>query len=143
MQTFLPYPSFSESAKCLDYRRLNKQGVECLQILNALVHKKGWIHHPATLQWRGYENCLVEYSLIMRAEWVNRGYKDSITDKLKSFFNPNGSMSVPNWLGNENFHKSHRSNLLRKDYAFYSKFGWTEPDNLEYIWPSKMIVMSK
>jgi hypothetical protein len=25
MQTFLPYPSFVKSAKCLDYRRLGKQ----------------------------------------------------------------------------------------------------------------------
>ena len=32
-------------------------------------------------------------------------------------------------------HASHRSNLLRKDPEFYGKYGWTEPDNLEYIWP--------
>lgn len=38
MQTFLPYPSFSESARVLDNRRLGKQRVECLQILNTLAN---------------------------------------------------------------------------------------------------------
>ena len=36
MQTFLPYPDFTQSAKTLDYRRLGKQRVEAWQILNAL-----------------------------------------------------------------------------------------------------------
>lgn len=30
---------------------------------------------------------------------------------------------------------AHRSNLLKKDYAFYSEYGWTEPLDLPYIWP--------
>lgn len=37
MQTFLPYADFAESAQCLDNKRLGKQRVECLQILNALA----------------------------------------------------------------------------------------------------------
>ena len=41
----------------------------------------------------------------------------------------------PPWFGNEKIHASHRSNLLRKDPEFYGKYGWTEPDNLEYVWP--------
>lgn len=36
MNTFLPYPSFKDSAKCLDNKRLGKQRVECLQILRTL-----------------------------------------------------------------------------------------------------------
>lgn len=36
MQTFLPYPDFSASARVLDDKRLGKQRVECLQILNAM-----------------------------------------------------------------------------------------------------------
>ena len=36
MQTFLPYPSFEESAKVLDWRRLGKQRVEGMQIINAI-----------------------------------------------------------------------------------------------------------
>ena len=57
MQTFLPYPDFKKTAKCLDYRRLGKQRVECKQILNALQKRKGgitkggWVNHPATKMW--------------------------------------------------------------------------------------------
>ena len=43
----------------------------------------------------------------------------------------------PYWFGNEKINASHRSNLLRKNPEFYGKYGWTEPDNLEYIWPVK------
>ena len=43
---------------------------------------------------------------------------------------------APKWLGNKKFHASHRSNLLRKDREWYSQFGWTEPDDLPYIWPT-------
>jgi hypothetical protein len=41
----------------------------------------------------------------------------------------------PSWLGDDAVHASHRSNLLRKDLRHYSRFGWTEPDDLEYVWP--------
>ena len=37
MQTFLPYPSFEETASILDYRRLGKQRVEGFQILNIIT----------------------------------------------------------------------------------------------------------
>ena len=48
MQTFLPYPDFVASARCLDRRRLGKQRVEVLQLLRALlVPGSGWANHPA------------------------------------------------------------------------------------------------
>lgn len=40
MQTFLPYPSFSECAKVLDNKRVQKQLLECTQILDILLNKK-------------------------------------------------------------------------------------------------------
>ena len=56
MQTFLPYDDFVLSLDCLDYRRLGKQRVEAMQLLNAMKREKGgWINHPATKMWRGYE----------------------------------------------------------------------------------------
>ena len=36
MQTFLPVADFVESAKMLDYKRLGKQRVEGMQLLNAM-----------------------------------------------------------------------------------------------------------
>ena len=68
MQTFLPTRNFRTSAKLLDYRRLGKQRVEGLQLINSLspdYDKKGWLNHPARLMWVGYENALKHYTNIM------------------------------------------------------------------------------
>ena len=143
MQTFLPYKSFTRSAKCLDYRRLGKQRVECYQILQSLLGEtttKGWKNHPAVKQWKGYENILVCYTLNICDEWTSRGYKDTVKNKvinlaIKYKLNERKAI-IPPWLGNEKYHSSHRSNLLRKDSQFYSQYGWSEPSTLEYYWPS-------
>ena len=129
MQTFLPVPDFKKSAKILDWRRLGKQRVEARQILKALQTGKGWIHHPATKMWKGYEEALIAYSNEMIQEWINRGYNNTME------ILPTKSFQMPPWFGNEEFHASHRSNLLRKDFDHYSQFGWTEKDNKPYVWP--------
>ena len=62
MQTFLPYSSFTESAKILDWRRLGKQRVEGMQIINAISGVprkdgkpyKGWTNHPCSVMWKPY-----------------------------------------------------------------------------------------
>ena len=140
VNTFLPYPSFIESAKVLDSKRLNKQILECDQILKAIEKENsgfkgpiGWINHPATKMWKGYELCLKAYRDMMLSEWLVRGYNST-----RQFLIPTDSTNVmvyPKWLGDPNFHASHRSNLLRKDPIHYGQFGWTEPNNLEYVWP--------
>lgn len=51
-----------ETAQALDKRRLNKQIIECRQILNALNGKSNaWRNHPCTIQYKGYEPYLVHY----------------------------------------------------------------------------------
>lgn len=133
MQTFLPYVDFTRSAKCLDNKRLGKQRVECLQILNSLTGKsKGWINHPATKMWKGYEKALCRYAIVICNEWIDRGYKDTCLDKIVTLAVLNSG--APPWLGDEAFHASHRSNLLRKS-DHYNKFGWTESNDLPYVWP--------
>ena len=42
---------------------------------------------------------------------------------------------MPSWLGDLDFHASHRSNLLRKDPEWYGQFGWNDPHDLPYVWP--------
>ena len=125
MQTFLPYKSFSESARCLDDKRLGKQRLEVLQILNTLTGKStGWINHPATRMWRGYELTLCSYGLEICEEWsFNRGYKDTCYDKIydierELYIKATDDDVVfsefyPPWLTDE-FCLSHRSNLIRK-----------------------------
>lgn len=138
MQTFLPLPSFEDSAKVLDYRRLGKQRVEAWQIYLALQpeSKSRWRNHPAVKMWSGYEGALLAYGLAICAEWIKRGYKDTLAEKFLAEFNKRKSSEMPKWFRNENFHASHRSNLLRKS-KHYEQFGWKESKDLEYVWPVK------
>lgn len=135
MQTFLPYDDFVKSASVLDWRRLGKQRVETLQILNALTDPNyGWQNHPAVLMWKGSEQCLVEYGLTICSEWIDRGYNDTCYDKIDAFWRD--YYHEPEWLGDERFHRAHRSVLLQKDYEYYSKY-FDEPLDIEYWWPTK------
>ena len=124
MQTFLPTSNFAESAKYLDYRRLGKQRVEVLQLLNSF-HKpnyKGWKNHPAREMWRGYENALVMYGQAICNEWLSRGYKDTCFGKITAHYNGNLNSELPSWVGREDIHLSHKSNLIRKYPEYYKPF---------------------
>jgi hypothetical protein len=132
MQTFLPYASFKQTAKHLDWRRLGKQRVECKQIINALEGtSKGWRSHPATIMWENNVGCLKSYANTIILEWIHRGYNNT----MELYPVHKKDLEPPWWLGCEVFHASHRSNLLRKDAEFYSAFGWKEKDDLPYYWP--------
>jgi len=135
MQTFLPLPSMGESIKCLDNKRLGKQRVEALQILKALrgdYAKTGaWVNHPATKMWRGFEAALSFYKDLCIEEWIGRGFNNTMAMAPVH----NRTVIIPPWLGDDKFHASHRSNLLRKQPDHYSKFNWQEPDDIPYVWP--------
>lgn len=136
MQTFLPYPDYRESAKVLDNRRLGKQRVEVLQILNAIQdpNRRGWQNHPCTRMWRAHVPALIEYGVAICDEWIQRGFRDTVREKLLSRLDNGASPEPPAWLGDPELHASHRSRLLQKDFEHYRQFGWTEPV-MEYIWP--------
>lgn len=138
MQTFLPFNDFAKSAQSLDYRRLGKQRVETLQIINALMGKtKGWVNHPATRMWTGHEHLLAVYGKEMCLEWIRRGYKDSLLQRFEEFCSmfPKKEQG-PVWLGDERLHLSHQSNLVRKLPEFYSPVFPGVPDNMPYFWPT-------
>jgi hypothetical protein len=135
MQTFLPYSEYDKTAACLDRLRLGKQRVEVLQILKALTYGSGWKNHPITKMWKGYELSLIKYGIAICDEWISRGYKDICKDKIKLFYNYLGEQEVkPEWLGNEELHNSHKSNLLRKFPEHYGQFGWKVSNDLPYVW---------
>lgn len=149
MQTFLPYPSFTESAMVLDVKRLGKQRVETIQVLRALtVPGYGWRHHPAAAMWAGYEEAVVRYGLDMCAVWVGQGRADTCATTLAADLSQATRIAnvrtqvqleddgdAPPWLGHPDFHRSHRSALVRKDPEFYGpRFPGVEAD-LPYVWP--------
>ena len=134
MQTFLPLPDMYESVSVLDDKRLGKQRVEALQILNTLEGRsQGWRHHPAVKMWRGHEDALRKYHNLCIREWEYRGFRNN----MPFMEEVGGVASLPSWFGVEKFHASHRSNLLRKDPDFYGWFGWSEPNDLPYCWPQE------
>lgn len=144
MQTFLPYSDFRRSLECLDYRRLGKQRVEAKQLLQALGVRNpewkpldkpsSWRKHPACKMWYGYEGALKLYHDLAIIEWQARGYKNNMP-LFETYDNEDSYDFYPWWVGLNEFHASHRSNLLRKNYEHYSIYGWTEPDSLNYFWP--------
>lgn len=145
MQTFLPLPSYSESARCLDRQRLGKQRVECLQILKSLRDGTGWKNHPAVKMWRGFEHELIDYGLAICSEWVGRGYIDNCAKQIASFdfiYHHQRNGIPPDFIGDQKFHSSHKSALLYKFPDWYGKFGWNElpavpneQGSLPYVWP--------
>ena len=83
-----------ETAKKLDKRRLNKQIIECGQILKAIVgDTKAWANHPCTLQYSNpknvywwllnYMDCLMAYreGFIKTAE-----YHSNLAEEYKPIF---------------------------------------------------------
>tara|TARA_Y100001938_G_scaffold91193_1_gene125099 strand:- start:147 stop:629 length:483 start_codon:yes stop_codon:yes gene_type:complete len=140
MQTFLPCSSFYESARILDYRRLGKQRVEAMQIINAITGVprkdgkvyKGWVNHPCSVMWRNHVEALKHYCNVMIEEWIRRGYNNTMSIYKVNYHELEDNL--PLWMGTESFHASHRSNLLRKDTAYYSQFNWKDNPDDPYMW---------
>ena len=150
MQTFLPYADFLRSAQILDMKRLGKQRVETLQLLGALTGYRAeadsggltlttnktsaWYNHPATLMWSRHPHQLIFYGTAICLEWRQRGYRDTCLEKINLFWNIVPVLTTkPAWLGNDRFHESHQSNLVRKNPTHY-QFN-VSPD-LPYLWPT-------
>lgn len=66
MQVFIPYPTPYDCALSMvnDTRRMNKQIIECQQILKAIDgYTKAWANHPVTLMYREHRDWQEAYKL--------------------------------------------------------------------------------
>lgn len=133
MQTFLPSRNFIKSAQILDSKRLNKQILECYQILNVLSGQSptgGWRNHPAVKMWRGHEQTLHMYVNAMIAEAKRRGIKtEKNEENIRNLFDRVGhtwGAELPDWYLDD--HKimrivtTHKANLFNKDPMYYAQF---------------------
>ena len=138
----------------LDNKRLAKQRVETLQIMQVLVglrwnnavgeievfQPRGWRSHPAVLMWQGYELALLDYQRQVCGVWTARGFKDTCYPKTLGLVSrwhggtPPPYVDPP-WLGDEAVHRSHRSNLIRKDPEFYGPLFPEVSGDEPYVWP--------
>jgi len=158
MQTFLPLPSFYESTRILDWKRLGNQRLEAKSVLyickrwdgcdmadilgisrrQAEYLWKRYRNHPIILMWQGCEHTLARYGLIICEEWIAKGFVDNQRQYFLAALELLPKSGLPHWFGNEDFHKSHRSNLLRKLPSHYQKYWPSERDDLPYIWPASL-----
>ena len=151
MQTFLPFPDFTASARVLDDRRLGSQRMEGLICLRACIRPGyGWRHHPAAKMWNGHEEALARYVLEVCAEWTRRGFADTVAASVRAEVAGIGVRRIrtqpslaragrlPSWFGDDRFHRAHQSNLLRKLPDHYGPLlPAGVPADLDYEWPSR------
>lgn len=135
MQTFLPFPNYIRSIQSLDDKRLGKQRIESMQIINILEGKStsvAWRSHPAVLMWSGYTNSLKYYCNCCIDEWIRRGFKNTM---LK--YNVDYQNEDPWWIGNENFHRAMRARLIAKNEEYYLKKFPNDKgfNDGKYFWP--------
>lgn len=95
-----------------------------------------WPNHPASRMWQGHTHWLCLYCIAGIDELYQRGldyrYLYITFNEIRSLHENTGP---PRWLGNRAFHRSHQSNLVRKNPIYYRQFFPNVPDNLPYIWP--------
>lgn len=129
----MPHKDFTKTAKALDSKRLNKQILECYQILKVLSNNDphaGWRNHPAVKMWRGSEYSLLNYTMSMVKEADKRGIKtDKNLANITNLLNIHGTdwgFDSPAWYNDDIKMKrlttSHQANLYRKDPEYYFEF---------------------
>lgn len=152
LNTWLPYDNYAESADILTDRHIFMQLQDCTKLLywltemplNRRTPSKAQLEHPCVIQWRGYVPSLYDYTLeIMmvayeRSSLTNK--QEQISEMAENINILDGLVSnmkeeTPSWLGNEDYHLSHKSNLIRLSRSAYESIWPDVPDNLELIWP--------
>lgn len=106
-----------------------------------------WGSHPAVLMWRGYEEALGRYGLVMCRAWTARGFGDTCADTIRADLAAVGIETIrtypelaatgalPPWLFEVDLQRSHRSALVGKDPDRYRPLFPDVPDDLPYLWP--------
>lgn len=123
MQVFI-VGSPLETAMALDPKRLNKQIIECGQILDALNGAKAWSNHPCVLQYRGYEKWLEIYKgILMSYEKCEFG-----TAILSSIY---ADDYRPDWHSQEYYDQMKRR-LYTKDKEHYKQ--WADLGESQENW---------
>lgn len=116
MQVFIVGTPFV-TAMYLDNKRLNKQIIECNQILDALYGRKtGWKNHPCTIQYKGHEKWLEHYVSCLTLYKHGAVVHAQICSQL-------ADLSKPDFHTQEYFNNMMRR-LYTKDHNHYRQ--WSE-----------------
>lgn len=129
MQVFI-IGSPLETAKALDKRRLNKQIIECEQILKAINGETdAYKNHPCTIQYREhvmwlkwYQRCL---DLFKRGDLIGA-----------EGCNNSANMIKPKWHTETYFNQMKRR-LYTKDKEYYKQWASLGESNCNWYWSQK------
>ena len=120
MQVFI-IGSPLETAKALDKRRLNKQIIECEQILNAILgFSKSWANHPCTIQYREHIVWLFCYQSCLRSYMEYMSGKVSHLSAIEKF-NEVCEKCTPNFHTQDYFDNMKRR-LYTKNHEHYKQW---------------------
>lgn len=159
VNTFVLSKSKDDLFNDLDIKRLGKQRVEAMQIINVLEGGgTGYTNHPAVKMWEGYTEALKVYFNLCVKEWIGRGFNNTMAlynvDEEKyrimectfdgvtcSFVEEFDEYSFPPWFSFPPLIMSHRASLIRKDPIHYKMYIEDEMEEYYirgYLWPSKV-----
>lgn len=148
--TWLPYPNMRLSVHTLSALTLGRQVADCISILRIVAgHREGGRnkYSDTVLSWHHHPEALVLYTDYAVQELLLRGHTNTLpsprsTEGRKLYQIPlewiQKSPKIPEWIGVERIHASHRATLLAKDPVWYSQFSWTEPAVRSLQLPGKM-----
>lgn len=151
MQVLLPYPNLRLSAHVLHRDELSRQHGEALEIIMRLGGRgrpggRRWF--APVILWEGREPALLRY---IDAIWREMRLREMPFD-TPSPASPEGveywelnkdwltaKVVMPDWLGMEQMHASHRAVLRARRPAWYGQFGWLEPPARAAWWPAQLV----
>lgn len=137
MLTLMPSIGFFKSLRQLDDDRLSKQRQDALSALQLLLGPKQKTRHIIMDMWDGYEYVLGVYGMSACSEWQNkRGHRDRIAFEIHALLDgfPR-EYEMPPWMDDLDFHRSHRSYLIRKQPDHYEELWPNTPENMPILWP--------
>lgn len=127
MQVFVPYQQPFEVATDLDTRRLNKQIIECRQILAAIRgESNAWKNHPVVKMYRDHVVWLEYYMFCLECMLESHRMSDlkeydelDELTKLSLEWSNKADAIRPPFL-TEEFCAQHRNRLYTKDPEYYN-----------------------
>lgn len=135
--TLFPNIGFFKSLRPLDDARLGKQRQDALKILKGVMGEEEVPYHLSQDAWYGYEYTLGIYGMSACSVWQQeRNNRDSLAFRIHEILEavPHET-DMPPWMEDLNFHRSHRSYLIRKRPAHYAPMWPNTPENMPILWP--------
>lgn len=126
MQVFIIGTPF-ETAESLDKKRLNKQIIECKQILKAIDgESKAWKNHPCTKQYEKHKIWLCYY--LMSLGYYKEGNKEASIrySNYANFYRPN--------FHTKDYFNQMKRRLYTKDKSFYNQWNFLGESNINWYY---------